>query len=83
VDANIKLGHQPDERNYNIAADILKSMGITGIRLMTNNPGKIDAITKAGIKINSRVPVEIKPGDENRNYLETKKIKFNHHLNYV
>jgi 3,4-dihydroxy 2-butanone 4-phosphate synthase/GTP cyclohydrolase II len=83
VDANIKLGHGPDERDYAAAAAILRNLGITGIRLMTNNPAKEEALAEAGITIIERVGIEIRPGDENRKYLETKKVRLGHHLDYV
>jgi 3,4-dihydroxy 2-butanone 4-phosphate synthase/GTP cyclohydrolase II len=82
-EANIKLGHGPDERDYAIAAAILKDQGVSGIRLMTNNPAKIEALLAAGITVKERVPVEIQPGEENRNYLAAKKARFGHHLDYV
>jgi 3,4-dihydroxy 2-butanone 4-phosphate synthase/GTP cyclohydrolase II len=83
VDANIKLGHQPDERDYTVAAAILRDLGISGIRLLTNNPDKETALKNAGIIINERIRIEIQPGDKNRNYLKTKKVRFGHHLEYV
>jgi 3,4-dihydroxy 2-butanone 4-phosphate synthase/GTP cyclohydrolase II len=82
-DANIRLGHDPDERDYAIAAAILKDLGVSGIRLMTNNPSKIEALAAGGITIRERIPVEIKPGRENRAYLAAKKSRFGHELNYV
>ncbi|MDR1317641.1 MAG: 3,4-dihydroxy-2-butanone-4-phosphate synthase [Spirochaetales bacterium] len=82
-DANIKLGHGPDERDYAIAAAILKDIGISGIRLLTNNPAKIDALAAGGILVRERLPVEIKPGRENRGYLAAKKKRFGHKLRYV
>ncbi|GHU47857.1 riboflavin biosynthesis protein RibBA [Spirochaetia bacterium] len=83
AEANIKLGHQPDERDYTIAAAILRDLGIEGIRLMTNNPAKETALKTEGIRINERVAIEIKPGEINRKYLTTKKVRFGHHLKYV
>ncbi|MHC6202345.1 3,4-dihydroxy-2-butanone-4-phosphate synthase [Breznakiellaceae bacterium SP9] len=83
AEANIKLGHQPDERDYTIAAAILRDLGIEGIRLMTNNPAKETALKTAGIRINERVAIEIKPGEINRKYLTTKKVRFGHQLKYV
>ncbi|GHV19997.1 riboflavin biosynthesis protein RibBA [Spirochaetia bacterium] len=83
VDANIELGHGPDERDYAVAAAILRDLRISGIRLMTNNPAKVDALSAAGIAIKARVPVEVRPGEENRSYLKAKKVRFGHHLEYV
>ena len=83
VDANIKLGHQPDERDYCTAAAIIRDLGIRGIRLMTNNPGKESALKDAGILVNERVRIEVKPGNKNRHYLAAKKVRFGHQLEYV
>ncbi|GMO52856.1 MAG: bifunctional 3,4-dihydroxy-2-butanone-4-phosphate synthase/GTP cyclohydrolase II [Treponemataceae bacterium] len=83
VDANIKLGHEPDERDYGVAAAILRDLGITGIRLMTNNPDKEHALKDAGIEVHERVPIEIRPGEKNRAYLATKKVRLGHDLKYV
>jgi len=82
-DANIKLGHQGDERDYAIAAAMLKDLGITGIRLMTNNPGKSQALLQAGISIRELVRIEIEPGAESRAYLAAKKKRFGHKLELV
>ena len=83
VDANIKLGHQPDERDYTAAAAIMRDLGIRGIRLLTNNPEKESFLKEAGFRINGRVGIEIPPGEKNRDYLATKKVRFGHHLEYV
>jgi 3,4-dihydroxy 2-butanone 4-phosphate synthase/GTP cyclohydrolase II len=83
ADANIKLGHQPDCRDYTLAAAILRDLGIRGIRLLTNNPHKESSLKEAGIHINELVRIEIQPGDKNRSYLESKKVLFGHHLEYV
>ena len=83
VDANIELGHQGDERDYAIAAAILKDLGISGIRLMTNNPGKSQAILQEGINIKDLVRIEIEPEAESRAYLAAKKKRFGHKLELV
>ncbi|MCL2602325.1 MAG: 3,4-dihydroxy-2-butanone-4-phosphate synthase [Treponema sp.] len=83
IDANLKLGHQADQRDYAVAAAILKDLGVSGIRLMTNNPDKSQALQQAGITINEMVHIEIEPGDENRSYLATKKNRFRHTLELV
>ena len=83
ADANIKLGHQPDERDYTMAAAILRDLGIRGVRLMTNNPDKEISLKDAGIRVSGRVRIEIQPGDKNRDYLTAKKVRFGHHLEYV
>lgn len=79
-EANIELGFAPDERDYHFAADILKSIGATSIRLLTNNPDKVTELQKDGITIVERVPIETFPQKENQAYLKTKKDKFNHYL---
>ncbi|WP_291469889.1 GTP cyclohydrolase II [Companilactobacillus sp.] len=83
VEANVKLGFKPDEREYGIAAAILNHEGIKSVDLMTNNPDKVDKLTQLGIDINQRIPLETKPTPENVHYLETKKAKFHHLLREV
>ena len=83
VDANIKLGHQDDEREYAAAAVILKRLGISGVRIMTNNPDKAQALSQAGIDVKDLVRIEIEPADENREYLVAKKTRFGHKLELV
>jgi 3,4-dihydroxy 2-butanone 4-phosphate synthase/GTP cyclohydrolase II len=77
VEANIELGFPPDLRSYGISAQILMDLGVKSIRLMTNNPLKIEELKKYGFKV-VREPIEIEPVDENRNYLKTKKEKMGH-----
>ncbi|MGG5324675.1 GTP cyclohydrolase II [Enterococcus pernyi] len=79
-EANIELGFAPDERDYHFAADILKSIGATSIRLLTNNPDKVTELQKDGITIVERVPIETVPQKENQAYLKTKRDKFHHYL---
>jgi len=83
VDANIALGHEGDERDYAVAAAILKDLNISGIRLMTNNPGKSRALIQEGISIKELVRIEIKPEAESRAYLAAKKNRFGHKLELV
>jgi len=80
VDANIYLGHLADEREYGIAASILESLGVKSIRLMTNNPKKIDELKRLGINVAGRIPVEIQAHDDNVDYLKTKANKMSHML---
>jgi 3,4-dihydroxy 2-butanone 4-phosphate synthase/GTP cyclohydrolase II len=82
-DANLALGRGPDERDYAMAAAILRDLGVSGIRLMTNNPAKIQALAAGGIAIKERVGVEIEPGRDNRDYLAAKKARFGHYLTNV
>lgn len=78
--ANEILGFKPDERNYIIAAKILKDLGISHINLLTNNPDKIDQLENNGITIEKRIPLEIPANEVNHDYLETKRDKFHHLL---
>lgn len=79
-EANERLGFAPDERKYDVAAAILKQMGISEIRLLTNNPDKITGLGENGIEVTERVPLQPKVYAENHDYLMTKKIKFHHEL---
>ncbi len=80
VDANIHLGHQADERQYDIAALILQQLGVHSINLMTNNPRKIDELKKLGIQVNQRIPIEPSVHEDNETYLKTKVDKMRHML---
>ncbi len=78
VDANLALGFAEDERDFAIAAHMLKALGIRNIRLLTNNPGKLKSLEEAGVKIAERVPLKIAPGAHNKKYLEAKAAKLGH-----
>jgi len=80
VEANIELGFKADLRDYGIGAQILVDLGVRKMRMMTNNPKKIIGIEGYGIKVTERVPIEIKPNDNNIKYLTTKKKKMGHIL---
>jgi GTP cyclohydrolase II len=81
VDANLALGHQADERDYTIAACILKDLGVRSVQLMTNNPLKIKNLLQAGILVNKRVPLEATVTTDNADYLFTKAQRMHHMLN--
>lgn len=81
VDANVLLGHEPDERDYTIGAQILANLGIQSIRLMTNNPEKIQALTRLGIDVVERVPLQPHARPQNTSYLLTKAQRMDHMLN--
>jgi 3,4-dihydroxy 2-butanone 4-phosphate synthase/GTP cyclohydrolase II len=78
VETNFALNFPADLRNYGVAAQILKHLGITSIRLLTNNPKKITGLEEYGIKIIAREPIETTPNDHNINYLRTKYSKLGH-----
>lgn len=80
AEANLKLGLPVDDRDYAMAYQILKFLGIDVLRLLTNNPLKLEALTAYGLHIKERVPLETEVTSENRSYLQTKKEKFGHLL---
>ena len=80
VEANIALGFSADERDYGIGAQILRDLGITNMRLISNNPTKRAGLTGYGLKIVENIPIIIKPNKHNKFYLETKKKKMGHKL---
>jgi len=80
VEANLALGFPPDLRDYGIGAQILSDLGLTKIRLLTNNPRKIRGLEGHGLEVVERVPIEVTPGDCNGFYLATKKKKLGHLL---
>ena len=80
VDANIRLGFPPDLRDYGIGAQILKSLGIESIRLLTNNPRKIKGLEGYGLSITGREPLVIPPQQFDEKYLQTKKDRMEHLL---
>ena len=81
VDANLEQGLPVDSRDYYFAAKILQDLGVTKIRLLTNNPKKKSELEDEGIDIVLRVPLETAPTEENKRYLETKKTRLGHILN--
>jgi GTP cyclohydrolase II len=79
-EANVLLGHQPDQRSYEMVKTMLDDLHIKSIRLLTNNPSKVSDIAKLGIEIVERVPLISRPNKHNKKYLETKVKKFQHFL---
>ncbi|HYK73196.1 MAG TPA: bifunctional 3,4-dihydroxy-2-butanone-4-phosphate synthase/GTP cyclohydrolase II [Pseudoneobacillus sp.] len=82
VEANEKLGFEPDLRDYGIGAQILKDLGITKMKLLTNNPRKIKGLKGYELEVVERVPIQMEAREENENYLKTKYKKLGHMLNF-
>jgi GTP cyclohydrolase II len=80
VDANLALGHQADEREYSVAAHILDDLGVRSIRLLTNNPVKIQRLRELGVPVSERVPLQSTVNADNAQYLFTKALRMNHLL---
>jgi 3,4-dihydroxy 2-butanone 4-phosphate synthase/GTP cyclohydrolase II len=80
VDANLMLGHQPDLRDYTVAALILKDLGVASVRLLTNNPDKIASLEQSGVPVAERVPLQMPVHAENAHYLDTKVRRMRHLL---
>lgn len=83
VDANLHLGHDPDEREYGVGAQILRDLQITKIRLITNNPVKRAALEGYGLEIVENIPIEIPVNPHNEVYMRTKKEKMGHNLRII
>jgi 3,4-dihydroxy 2-butanone 4-phosphate synthase/GTP cyclohydrolase II len=80
VEANVELGFPADLRDYGIGAQILVTLGVKKMRLMTNNPRKIVGLSAYGLEIVERIPLEVPPNESNVRYLSTKKDKLGHML---
>ena len=80
VDANLALGFEEDMRDYKISADMLKILGVSEVKLITNNLAKIEGLVKNDIKVIERVPIQIKPNKNDVFYLKTKEERMNHLL---
>lgn len=83
VEANLHLGCRADERDYGVGAEILRQLGVTKMRLMTNNPVKRIGLESFGLEVSEVVPIEIKPNEHNHDYLLTKKTKMGHKLSDI
>jgi 3,4-dihydroxy 2-butanone 4-phosphate synthase/GTP cyclohydrolase II len=82
VDANLALGFAADEREWGIGNQILAELGLTTIRLLTNNPKKVSGLQAFGLEVTEQVPIEVPPNDENRRYLAAKRDKLGHGLHH-
>jgi len=82
VEANVALGFRDDEREYSIAAHMLYTLQVASVRLMTNNPRKINDLARYGIQVTGRKPHVIPPNEYNRFYLETKALKSGHYIDF-
>lgn len=79
VEANLKLGFEADARSYDLAADILRDLGVRSVRLLTNNPLKVAGLEAAGIKVSDRLPLWVGENAHNEGYLAVKRRKMGHH----
>jgi 3,4-dihydroxy 2-butanone 4-phosphate synthase/GTP cyclohydrolase II len=82
VEANVELGFPPDAREWGIGNQILADLGLSTIRILTNNPRKITGIEGFGLTVVEQLPIEVPPNAENRDYLETKRAKLGHRLHH-
>jgi len=80
VDANLELGHEADSREFHAAAHILRDLGVGSVRLMTNNPRKVEELRLAGVEVSERVQHETEPNSANTSYLRTKRDRLGHTL---
>ncbi|WP_327319167.1 GTP cyclohydrolase II [Streptomyces sp. NBC_01235] len=83
VEANVALGFPVDARDYKVAADILRDLGVRSVRLMSNNPRKREALVDNGIKVAEEVPLLIEPCESNITYLRTKRERLDHRLPHL
>ncbi|MFZ0817841.1 MAG: GTP cyclohydrolase II [Candidatus Sulfotelmatobacter sp.] len=78
VEANERLGFKADQRDFGLPGQILKSLGVSQVRLLSNNPDKVEALERAGVEVVERVPCEVEPSPHAEEYLKTKKEKLGH-----
>jgi 3,4-dihydroxy 2-butanone 4-phosphate synthase/GTP cyclohydrolase II len=82
VEANLELGFMDDQREYGIGAQILADLGLSTIKILTNNPRKIIGLEGYGLKVTEQVPIEVDPNDRNLDYLRAKRDKLGHSLHH-
>jgi GTP cyclohydrolase II len=78
VEANERLGFKADQRDFALPGQMLKALGVTRVRLLSNNPDKVEALQRAGVEVVERVPCEVEPSPHAEEYLKTKKEKLGH-----
>lgn len=78
VEANERLGFKADQRDFALPGEMLKALGVTKVRLLSNNPEKVEALQRAGVEVVERVPCEVEPSPHAEEYLKTKKEKLGH-----
>jgi GTP cyclohydrolase II len=83
VEANLRLGFAADLRNFEVAAKMFSHLGVTGVRLITNNPRKMATLEQHGVRIVERVPARIETQAENERYLATKVLKLGHQIDWL
>jgi 3,4-dihydroxy 2-butanone 4-phosphate synthase/GTP cyclohydrolase II len=83
VEANVKLGLPVDRRDYGVGAQIIRDLGLRQLRILTNNPKKVNRLEVYGVHIVEQLPIEIPPSEHNRDYLRTKRDKMGHKLKDV
>jgi 3,4-dihydroxy 2-butanone 4-phosphate synthase/GTP cyclohydrolase II len=82
VEANLRLGFAADQREYGIGSQILSDLGLSTIRVLTNNPKKVSGISGFGLEVVEQLPIQVEPNDENRRYLDAKRDKLGHALHH-
>ena len=78
VEANERLGFKADHREFTLPAEILRALGVAAVRLLSNNPDKVEALERGGVRVVERVPCEVTPSPHAEDYLKTKKEKLGH-----
>ncbi len=78
VEANVELGYKPDCREFELPAEVLKLLGVHAVRLITNNPEKVEALESAGIRVVERIPADVEPEETFQRYLDVKREKMGH-----